>query len=257
MLTLYTHPMSPCAQKVRILLSEKNLEWKAQHVDLPQKENLRPEYLKLNPLGVVPTLVDGGKVVIESSIICEYIDDAYPDPGFKPANPHAVARMRLWMKHIDNKLHPSCGAIQWPMIMRPAMMEKTEAEREALLAQIPEKPRRERQRRLIELGLEAPDVKDGLKTYRKTIQDMEADLAENSWLVGNAISLGDICMAPYFQTLIQFGWTKLYEDCPHVMAWVDKIQARPSFKKAVRDDISDDHLAELQEKGKALKIEVD
>ena len=78
MIELYTHPMSPCAQKVRILLAEKGLDWQAHHIDLTQKENLKPEYLKLNPLGVVPTLVDAGKVVIESSIICEYLDDAYP-----------------------------------------------------------------------------------------------------------------------------------------------------------------------------------
>ena len=63
-LKLYTHPMSPCAQKVRIVLTEKNLEWQKVHVDLPSKANLEPEYLKLNPLGVVPTLLDDGRPVI-------------------------------------------------------------------------------------------------------------------------------------------------------------------------------------------------
>ena len=77
-LTLYTHPMSPCAQKVRIVLTEKNLPWEGVFVDLPAKANLEPEYLKLNPLGVVPTLVEDGRAVIESSIICEYLDDKLP-----------------------------------------------------------------------------------------------------------------------------------------------------------------------------------
>ena len=80
MLELYTHPMSPCAQKVRLVLAEKNLDWVKHHVSLPDKENLRPEYLKLNPLGVVPTLVHDGRTVIESSIICEYLEDFLLSP---------------------------------------------------------------------------------------------------------------------------------------------------------------------------------
>ena len=67
MLELYTHPMSPCAQKVRIVLAEKGLDWTKHHISLPDKENLKPEYLKLNPMGVVPTLVDNGVPVIEPS----------------------------------------------------------------------------------------------------------------------------------------------------------------------------------------------
>ena len=78
MLELYTHPLSPCAQKVRIVLAEKGLDFLSHHVDLPNKENLKPEYLRLNPLGEVPTLVHDSTPVIESSVICEYLDDAYP-----------------------------------------------------------------------------------------------------------------------------------------------------------------------------------
>ena len=159
MLELYTHPMSPCAQKVRIVLAEKNLEWTKKHVDLPNKENLQADYLKLNPLGVVPTLVDDGVPVIESSIICEYLEDAYPSaPSLRPADSHQRARMRFWMKHVDSKLHPSCGALQWPMVMRPALLGKSPSEQEELLNKIPELPRRERQRRLLSMGLDAPDV---------------------------------------------------------------------------------------------------
>ncbi len=251
MIELYTHPMSPCAQKVRILLAEKGLDWQAHHVDLAQKENLKPEYLALNPLGVVPTLVDAGKVVIESSIICEYLDDAYPQKSFRPEDAHVVAKMRFWMKHVDNKLHPSCGAIQWPMIMRPAMLEKTAEERAALLEKIPEKPRRERQRRLIEKGLDAPDVADAVKTYRTTILDMEKDLEGHEWLLGDTVTLADICLIPYFQTLFQFEWTAIYADCPNVQRWTEKWFDRPSFVEAVRDDFSADVLEDCQRDGRA------
>jgi len=214
MLELYTHPMSPCAQKVRIVLAEKQLPWKAYHVDLAQKENLKPEYLKLNPLGVVPTLLHDGKPVIESSIICEYLDDAFPEHRLTVQDDYARSQMRFWMKHVDVKLHPACGALQWPLVMRSSMLEKSAEERQKLLDKIPEKPRRERQKRLVEMGLEAPDVIDAVSVYRKTILLMEQALKKNSWIVAEQFTLADLCLAPYFQTVQQFGWQQLFADCP-------------------------------------------
>lgn len=93
-LILYTHPMSPCAQKVRIVLTEKSLCWESRYVDLPGKENLTEAYLKLNPLGVVPTLVEDGHSIIESSIICEYLEDRFPTPRLRPDSALATATMR-------------------------------------------------------------------------------------------------------------------------------------------------------------------
>ncbi len=258
MLELYTHPMSPCAQKVRIVLAEKGLEWTRHHVDLQQKENLRPEYLKLNPLGVVPTLVHDGKPVIESSIICEYLEDTFPDIQLRPNDTYERSRMRFWMKHVDVKLHPSCGTLQWPMVMREALMEKSEEERQAILERIPEKPRRERQKRLVKHGLDSPDVRDAVRLYRKTVLDMEKALAATTWVVSDEFSLADVCLAPYFQTLVQFDWTALYdEDCPRVTDWVGRCQRRESFEEAVAGDFPVPLLEELQNKGRAAwhKIE--
>ena len=251
MLTLYTHPMSPCAQKVRICLAEKNLCWKAVHVDLPGKENLKPEYLKLNPAGVVPTLVHEQSVITESSVICEYLDDQYPDITLRPGSPVAIAEMRLWMKWVDNQLHPSCGAIQWPMVMRPKLMELTEAERLAVIEKVPEKARRERQLRLVQLGLDAPDVASAVATYRSTIQKMERNLSDRPWLLGERFTLADACLAPYFQTLYQFAWTDLFADSPAVERWYEQCRSRDSYQQAVSNDFAPDTLAKLQSDGKA------
>ena len=253
MLELYTHSMSPCAQKVRIALSEKNLDWQKHHVNLQEKENLNPEYLALNPLGVVPTLVHDGKTVIESSIICEYLEDTFPSPSLTSDDTWERARMRFWMKHVDNKLHPSCGALQWPMVMREALMAKPEAERNAILERIPEKPRRERQKRLAQSGLDAPDVVDAVKTYRQTIIDMNDALKRHPWVVGNTFSLADVCLAPYFQTLHQFNWTALFDqDCPNVTDWYSRCRERSSYQEAVAGDFPDDLTAELRQKGAAV-----
>lgn len=251
MLELYTHPMSPCAQKVRIVLAEKGLAWTKHHVSLPDKENLKPDYLKLNPLGVVPTLVDDGKPIIESSIICEYLEDAYPDVSLRPENPAERAAMRFWMKHVDVKLHPSCGALQWPMVMRDKLLALPEDEQQALLDKVPEKPRRERQKRLMKMGLDAPDISDAVKTYHKTIVDMEDALRRNDWLVSQHFSLADVCVAPYFQTLFQFDWTALYDaDFPRVADWYARCRNRESYQIGVADDFSDEVLSDLLSKGR-------
>ncbi|WP_067868497.1 glutathione S-transferase family protein [Neptuniibacter marinus] len=255
MLELYTHPMSPCAQKVRIVLAEKGLDWTKHTVELSQKENLRPVYLALNPLGVVPTLVDKGRPIIESSIICEYLDDTFSAHSLKPSSSYQVAQMRLWMKHVDTKLHPSCGALQWPIVMRPALMEKSQSERDELLEKIPEKPRRERQKRLVQYGLDAPDVIDGINLYRKTILDMEAALSEHQWIVSDNFSLADVCLAPYFQTIYQFGWSDMYKDCPRVAAWFERCRGRDSYLTSVIADFSPEIEADLLAKGQpAWKI---
>ena len=78
MLELYNTPHSTCSQKVRICLAEKNLEWTDRHVNLATKEHLAPAYLKINPNGVVPTLIHDGAVITDSSVICEYIDEVFP-----------------------------------------------------------------------------------------------------------------------------------------------------------------------------------
>lgn len=249
MLTLYTHPMSPCSQKVRIVLTEKGLPWDKYDVNLPEKENLTPEYLELNPLGVVPTLVDDGNPVIESSIICEYLEDKFPEPALRPDDPLLQARMRFWMKHIDNKVHPSCGALQWPLVMAEKLKKMTEEERNAMIDRVVEKPRRERQRRLLKMGYDAPDVKDAVATYEKTIADMEKTLGKQEWLAGNSFSLADAAMAPYFQTLYQFGWEDWYKSREKVDDWYQRVINRPSYINGVAVDFSEEKLAELNAKG--------
>ena len=251
MLELYTHPMSPCAQKVRIVLAEKGLDWEKRPVNLAEKENLRPEYLKLNPLGVVPTLVDGGKPVIESSIICEYLEDRFPEPELRPVDPYHTSQMRFWMKHVDIKVHPSCGALQWPLLMADKLKTLSEAEMNAIIDKVVEKPRRERQRRLLKMGYDAPDIRDAVATYEKTIADMEHTLERQDWLAGDRFSLADASMAPYFQTLYQFGWTDWYLSRKKVADWYERCFDRPSYRTGVAADFPAEKLAELNGRGQA------
>ncbi|MCF7980380.1 MAG: glutathione S-transferase N-terminal domain-containing protein, partial [Pseudomonadales bacterium] len=84
---LYTSVESACAQKVRLVLSEKKVDWNERSLNLRRGDQFAPEYLKLNPKAVVPTLVHGNQVIRESSVINEYLDEIFPDPPLKPSDP--------------------------------------------------------------------------------------------------------------------------------------------------------------------------
>ncbi len=111
MLELYHNDMSVCAQKVRLALAEKGLEYQAHHLNLRAGDQKKPDYLALNPNGVVPTLVDDGTVFIESTVINEYIDDAFPEPPLMPGDPTGRARVRQWTKQIDGGIFAATGTV--------------------------------------------------------------------------------------------------------------------------------------------------
>ena len=110
-LTLYHNAMSSCAAKVRMVLSEKELTWEGIHLDLRAGDQQKPEYAALNPNKVVPTLVHGEAVIIESNVICEYLDDAFEERPVRPSEPAKLAQMRLWTKQIDEGVHAATGVI--------------------------------------------------------------------------------------------------------------------------------------------------
>lgn len=84
MLILYDGTTSVCAVKVRLILAEKNVEFESRNIDLRNGEQFSLDYLKLNPNAVVPTLVDGENVIIESSVIMQYLEDLVPEKTLLP-----------------------------------------------------------------------------------------------------------------------------------------------------------------------------
>jgi len=103
---------------VRFALAEKKLAWEGHHLNLRAGDQQGPEYLKLNSNAVVPTLVDEENVIIESTVICEYLDDAYPEPKLKPANALGRARMRLWTKQLDEGVHAATSVVSSAIAFR-------------------------------------------------------------------------------------------------------------------------------------------
>ena len=98
MITLYSGPLSLFARKVEIALREKNLPFQRIMVPFNQTTGYdprHPEVMALNPKGQVPILTDCGLVLYDSTVILEYLDEAYPDPPLFPQTPVERARCRL------------------------------------------------------------------------------------------------------------------------------------------------------------------
>ncbi len=183
MLELYHNDMSTCAQKVRLTFAEKALSWESRHLDLRAGDQQNPEYLKLNPRGVVPTIVDNGKVVRESTVIMEYLDDEYPKPSLRPSNSHARAQMRLWTKRLDEGHHDIATAtLSMGIAFRFQYLEKGRDASDALINRIPDPLRRERRRDVIQNGVEAREFKTAVRMWEALLTDMEKSLGATRWL---------------------------------------------------------------------------
>ena len=169
MLELYHHGSSVCAAKVRLVLYEKGLDWKGHYLDILKGDQFDPEYVKLNPKAVVPTLVHDGKVLTESTLICEYLDEVFPDPPLKPADPYARWQMRLWTKAVDDQVHPACAELTFSCTHRHtlARLPPEELERflEATPAQSVKPGWKARKREIVTLGFDAPGIGVPFKLY--------------------------------------------------------------------------------------------
>lgn len=244
---LYHHGSSVCAAKVRLALAEKGVEWTGHYVDILAGEQFEAEFLALNPRGAVPVLVHDGAVLTESTVICEYIDDAFAGPALKPATPLGQARMRLWTKLVDEEAHPAVRPLTYVTTHRHAILARGEAAVEEHIASDPHPLWRERKRRWIREGFGAPDVADALGTFQRVVRQMDAALARSEWLAGDGYSLADGALTPYANRLEMLGLAMLWDALPHVSRWLAAVKARPSFGPALFDHLP----AELRDRMRA------
>ena len=165
MMILYDFGNSVCCQKVRITLVEKGLTWQAHRVDLFKSEQYDPEYLKLNPKGVVPTLVHNGTAIIESTLICEYIDETFPDPPLIPKAPAERTRMRLWSKFVDEGVFDATTELSFSAMFRERMRNLPPEIREKRFRNVGDPRRTDRFKSTYEHGVQSPFVLHGIAAF--------------------------------------------------------------------------------------------
>lgn len=250
MFILYHHGSSVCAAKVRLTFAEKGILWESKYVEILKGEQFEPDYLKLNPNAVVPTLVHDGHVVIESTIIAEYINDLFDAPPLVPIDARQHAAMLMWTKHVDEKLHPMTSALTYICSHRHTILEGNSPEQvEDIINKTQDPVKRTRKRQWIEQGLDAPGAADAVKMFHSTLSLMEASLGGSPWLAGDTYSLADIALTPYANRLSMLGMKGFWNDLPKVTEWFERVSARPNFEPAVLSWIPDDLVNSLSKNG--------
>jgi glutathione S-transferase len=232
---LYHNALSTCSQKVRLVLDEKSIEFDSHDVDLVSGAQHDSDYVKLNPKHVVPTLLHDGHVLCESTLINEYIADAFDGARVTPTEPAALHAMRMWTKRVDENIHPMTGVITFAIGARPIVLGQPAEVREANIAAIPDAAGRARRRSVIEHGVRAPEVAGAIETFSKLCDDIDVALAGREWLAGDAWSLADAAMTPYILRLDSLAMTPLLDADrrPNLAAWYDRVRARPNYELAV------------------------
>lgn len=198
MLKLYDYPDCPFCQKVRVVLAEKDLEYEKIFVDLRRQEQKTPDFLRLNPCGKVPVLIDEDEVVYDSTVINEYLEDEYPLPRLMPEDSQGRARVRLLEDYCDNSFIPPTTT---------------------LLAQI-RKPEGERDVQRVEQARE--ELRRGLYFLRDKLNGQE-------FLGGREFSLADAAFAPRLMVLGRLGF-ELEPALAPVQAWIERLRVRPSVR---------------------------
>lgn len=231
-LMLYHHPVSTCSQKVRLALAEKGLAFDQHIIDWGIQEHLTDWYLAINPNGVVPTLVDDGRSIVDSSVICEYVDEVWPEPALSPKDPKDRAEMRAWMRYLEEV--PTV-AIRIPsfnkLFVKPYRIQKTDAEYEEMIGKMP--LRRHFYRQMTRDGFPEDQTKDSLEKLRKTLLRAEKALSDGRpYLLGAQYTIADIVLIPSIVRMEDLGLADMWDDLPAFQGWYARIEARPSFDVA-------------------------
>lgn len=254
---LYHFAFSTCSQKVRLVLAEKGLDFESHEVNLITGEQHDPAYVKLNPKHVVPTLVHDGRVLVESTLIIRYLDDAFPEPPLRPKDAPTRYHDEAWLKRIDDVVHPAAPVVTFALGPRQALLAQPEELREANLAKIPDPRARAVRRSVITHGVAAPEFGDALGVFLEALDTMEHDLVARPWLSGDRPGLADATALPYVLRVEHLAMDPLIAARPRVADWLSRFKGRPSYATAVEAWAVPAAVEMMRTQGKAVWPEVE
>ncbi len=250
MLKLYNAGVSVCSVKVRLGLAEKGLDWTDVLLALQKGDQHAPEYLKLNPNGVVPTLVHDGMVVMESSVILEYIDTLGDQARLMPQDTSAEVTTRIWLLRCLS-IHAAINTMTFATANRDKILANQTAEQiAASIAKMPNPAAAAKRRNLLDHGIDSDHVAGDFFTLKRMFDDMEEALSQTRYLTGDDYGLADVAVLAYVDRLDRLGMAGLWETwTPAVGAWLKAGQKRPSYERALDQYITAEETADTRAAG--------
>jgi len=232
---LYDSPGSPCARRVRIVLLEKGLAWTTRLVDLTKLEQKRPEYLALNPNGVVPTLVHGRRVLYESNVITEYLDDAFPVPRLYPEDPWERAQAKMWQA-FELAMAKEFRPLMYLRVIGPYDRMRPKAEVMADARRSTDDPAHlDWVSRVYDGTVVGEDEAVHLAhLLDERLDRLERALDGHDYLVGDHFTIADLSVLP---RVAMYPLVQLPLDAggrhPNVLGWLERVGSRPSIARSL------------------------
>lgn len=210
-------------------LAEKGIDdWIGHKLNILRQEHLTKAYLALNPLGVIPTLVDCNAVITDSAVILEYLDEMYPQsPRLLPENPVVRSHARAWCRRLD-----STDALRVITFQKRALPAFAELEPTAFDQIAVAHPTREQWYRTMgQDGFDANTLASAHATIAQILRDAGQHLATSSspWLLGDSLSIADLVTAPLVERIIELGLEEMVSAVPPLMRWHQMMRERPAY----------------------------
>lgn len=229
---LYNAPQSTCSQRVRFVLNSKGIEFEEHKLDLFAGDQLKPEYLKINPNGVVPALLHHGQAVLDSAVIVEYLDEIRPEVALTtPAEATRRAQMRSMMRYVDEIPTPAIRVPSYNLAFLPHFQKMTEEE---FLALANSKPlRKEFLLTMGRTGFPQKEMDQALDKLTRAVVRMNEWITSSGgpWLMGKDMSLADIAIMPVIVRMDDINLGNVWTAMPAVDQWLKNIKSHSSFIK--------------------------
>ncbi|MXP25215.1 glutathione S-transferase family protein [Altererythrobacter indicus] len=232
MLKLYSFGPGANSLKPMLALYEKELEFEQILLNPAKFEHHSDWFKKINPRGQVPALEDEGKIITESTVICEYLEDEHPTAvKLRPDNSYDTAQMRVWTKWVDEYFCWCVSTIGWHRMIGKMVADLTDEQFEEKVKNIPVFEQQVKWRRARE-GFPQEMLDEEMRKIAFSVRRLDDHLADNEWLAGGMFSLADICNFAIANGM-QFGFSELVNtnDTPHLVRWIEQINERPAVKK--------------------------
>ena len=232
MLTLYSFGPGANSLKPLLTLYEKGLDFKGVRLNPAKFEHHEDWFKAINPRGQVPALVDDGKVITESTVICEYLEDEYPtEVKLRPADSYGRAQMRVWTKWVDEYFCWCVSTIGWERMIKHMARALSDEEFEEKVKRIPI-PEQQTKWRNARNGFPQDVLDEEMRKIGVSVRRLEERLGESEWLAGEMYTLADICNFAIANGM-QFGFQELVNeaDTPGLIRWIRQINERPATRR--------------------------